>query len=84
MFRNLAMDHQSIRKNNILMATWNICTILQPRKMQEVAQEMTGYKIDIITLQEMRWQGSGRIDKPEFTIYTVDQRKEPGSLKQGL
>jgi hypothetical protein len=36
--------------------------------MQEVAQEIARHKIDIMALQEIRWQGNGRIDKPEFTI----------------
>jgi hypothetical protein len=43
--------------------------------MQEVAQGMIGYKTDIMGLQEMRWQGSGRIVKPEFTIiFSVSQK----------
>jgi hypothetical protein len=59
---------QRIRNNDIMMAVWNVRTMLQPRKMQEVAQEMTHNATDIVALQEMRWQGSGRIDKPELTI----------------
>jgi hypothetical protein len=38
---------QRTRNNDITMATWNVRTVLQPGKMQEVAQEMIRYKIDV-------------------------------------
>jgi hypothetical protein len=46
-----------------MMATWNVYTMLQPGKMQEVAQEVMRHKFYVMALTEMRWQGSGRIDK---------------------
>jgi hypothetical protein len=59
---------QRIRSNDIVMATWNVRTMLQ---MQEIAQEMIRHKIDIMALQEKRWQGTCRIDKPELTIIYI-------------
>jgi exonuclease III len=58
---------------DIVMATWNGRTMLQ---MQETAQEMIRHKTDIMALQEIRWQGTGRIVKPEFTeIHSGSQEK---------
>jgi mRNA deadenylase 3'-5' endonuclease subunit Ccr4 len=56
--------------------------MLQPGKMQEVAQEMIRYKTDIMVLQEMRWQGSRRMDKPEFTIIYSGSKKRTGQRKK--
>jgi exonuclease III len=58
--------------------------MLQPGKMQEVSQEMARYKTDIMALQEIRWQGTGRIDKPEFTIIIQWTTKETGQLGTGF
>jgi hypothetical protein len=42
---------QRIGNNHIMMATWNVRTMLQPGRMQEVAKKMIRYRTDIMALQ---------------------------------
>jgi len=51
------------RDGNYKIGTWNIRSLLQPGKMQEVAEEIIKYIVDIAAVQEIRWRGTGHICK---------------------
>src|SRR5215510_8239335 len=42
--------------------------MLQPGKMMEIADEVLKLGIDLVALQEIRWQGQGKINKKNFTV----------------
>jgi len=44
------------------MGTWNIKTMLKAGKMNEIADEMLETQLQIIALQELRWE-SGKLIK---------------------
>jgi hypothetical protein len=52
--------------------------------MQEVAQDKVRYETAIMAVQKMRWQESGRIDKPEFIIIQSGPQKVTGQLVTGF
>ena len=50
------------------IATWNVRTMHQCCKTQQVINEMKSYKLDILGISEMRWTGNGRTTSEGSTI----------------
>jgi hypothetical protein len=61
--------HSTKQTNEIRIPTWNIHTMYIPGRLQETAEEVLKYKIDTVAVQEIRWQGTEKIDKPNYTFY---------------
>jgi hypothetical protein len=78
---NKTLWRQKTRITDLTFGTWNVQTMLQPGKMMEITDEVFKLEIDLVALQEIRWQGHGEINKENFT---VDQRTEQGRTGQGL
>ncbi|GFN97051.1 craniofacial development protein 2-like [Plakobranchus ocellatus] len=48
-------------KDTLNIATWNIRTLLQKGKLENIKQEMERMKLNILGLSEVRWKGAGKI-----------------------
>lgn len=73
-----------LRKMDIQMATWNVRTMLQPGKMQEIVKEIMKYGLDLVAIQEIRWNGQGRLDKKEFSMFYSGPEKRTGLFGTGF
>ena len=62
------MEKQKKKKNVFKIATWNVRTLLQHGKLENVKKEMDRLKFDILGISEMRWKGSGRIQTDDHTV----------------
>ena len=51
------------------IATWNVRSMLQAGKMEEIADDLKKYNIQITALQEVRWPHDGWIKKKNYTYY---------------
>jgi exonuclease III len=76
MLNYLKMDNQEGRK--MIIASWNIRTMRLPGKIQEIADEVLSNNIDITALQEVRWDGSGRVDKKRYAMFYSGTQTKTG------
>ncbi|XP_055384430.1 craniofacial development protein 2-like [Condylostylus longicornis] len=66
---NRSQTRKRLKGHDLKIGTWNVQTTMRPGKMNEIASEMMKNNLDIIALQEIRWMGYGKINKPDFSIY---------------
>lgn len=67
---------KSKTKNLIKLGSWNVKTMLKAGKMKEIFREMQKYDITILALQEIRWEGTGIIEKSSYTLYYAGEKKQ--------
>ena len=63
--QQVASDRHPVTARNSIklkVATWNVRTMHQPGKLENVAREMTRLKVDIMGVCEVRWTGAGTVD----------------------
>ena len=49
------MQRKRMKNKKFNIATWNVRSMLQAGKMEEIANELKKYNIQITALQEVRW-----------------------------
>jgi len=72
------------KKENIYLGTWNVLTMLQPGKMQEIAEKIIQTELQIVALQEIRWKGQGQINKDKYNLYYSCNKSQTGQLGTGF
>ena len=56
-------------KEPLRIATWNIRSLLQKGKLDNIKQEMARLKINILGLSEVRWKGAGETTTEKSKFY---------------
>ena len=78
--RHPATDGKILTKiNKFRVGTWNVRTLSELRKLNNVLREMENMKMNLLGISEMRWKGSGKIIADNHTIiYSGGDTHEKG------
>ena len=63
------------KKSKLRIGTWNVLTLLQSGKLENVKREMTTNNIDILGMSEVRWGGNGEIESGEYKLFYSGEDK---------
>ena len=58
--------------------------MLQPGKIKEMMEEIGKARVDVVAVQEIRWQGQGRIDKKDFSLFYSGPNERAGHYGTGF
>jgi exonuclease III len=49
--------------------TWNVWSLYRVGSLMTLSRELSRYRLDLVGVQEVRWEGSGRIPAGEYTFF---------------
>jgi endonuclease/exonuclease/phosphatase family metal-dependent hydrolase len=58
--------------------------VLKPGKIKEIMEEIGKAKVDVVAVQEIRWQGQGRTDEKYFSLFYGGPKDRTGRYGKGF
>jgi exonuclease III len=84
MFGKRTMQRKMMKTTEFNIATWNVRSVLQAGKMEETADELKKYNIQITALHEVRWPQGGWIKKKNYTLLYSGLKTSKGQHGTGF
>jgi hypothetical protein len=51
------------------LGTWNVRSLYRVSSLMTDSRELARYKLDLVGVQEARWEGNGTEPKEEYTFF---------------
>ena len=57
------------RNRDILLGTWNVSSLYRAGALMAVARELARYKLDLVGVQEVRWEKEGTVKAGDYSFF---------------
>jgi exonuclease III len=71
------------RNRDVLLGTWNVRSLYRAGSIMAAARELARYKLDLVGVQEVRWDKEG-IVKAGFFVFSMGKEMKIISWEQGF
>ena len=62
------VSHTRKRNRDILLGTWNVRSLYRAGALMAVARELARYKLDLVCVQEVRWEKEGTVKAGDYSF----------------
>jgi hypothetical protein len=71
------------RNRDILLSTWNVRRLYRAGSLMAAARELARYKLDLVGVQEVRWEKEGTV-KEGIIVFSMAKEMKIISWEQGF
>jgi hypothetical protein len=57
------------KKMDMIFGTWNVRSMYREGSLRAVAEEISKYKLHLVGVQEVRWDGGGTEPACKYTLF---------------
>jgi len=57
------------QKRDIVLGTWNVRSLYRAGSLTAVARELARYKLDLVGVQEVRWEKGGTVRAGDYNFF---------------
>jgi hypothetical protein len=54
---------------------WNVRSFYKAGSLMRVSRELSRYRLDLVGVQEVRWEGSGTVPAREYTFFYLKRNE---------
>ena len=63
------MQSKQQKRRRLRIGAWNVRTLLQAEKLENLKEEMRRNKVDVMRISEVSWEQSGELMSDEFRMF---------------
>ena len=63
------------RKRDILLGTWEVRSLYRAGSLMAAARELARYKLDLVGVQEVRWDKGATVRAGEYNFFMENEMK---------